>query len=154
MLTVRKAVPQDAVLLAANLRPDDIAELNASGVPDIELTIREGIEESEECYVAVSEGDIPEIVFGVVATEDPIVGAIWMLGTPAIENNWVQVLRETRQWLNKLFGDYKLLGNAVWSGNRIHIRWLRWAGFTFLREVPVGDHVFYEFAALNLQEIT
>lgn len=152
MLTVRKARPDDAVILAQNLRKDDRDEIFATGSLDVEKTIREGIEDSLECYVAVDGNDNPEIVFGVVETTDPIFGSVWMLGTPAIEQNWIQVLRETREWLTKLFGKFKIVGNAVWTQNEVHIRWLRWAGFTFLREVEFNNNTFYEFAAINQQE--
>lgn len=152
MLKVRKARPEDAAYLAANLRKDDINELRATGSTDIERTICEGIEWSEECYVAVDGNDNPEIVFGVVATEDAIFGSVWMLGTDAIEKHWVQVLRETREWLTKLFGNFRIVGNSVWSGNALHIRWLQWAGFTFLREIEHNGNQFYEFATINQQE--
>ncbi len=154
MLTVRKAKTADAALLAPRLREADVTELNITITDTIEETLLRGINDSAECFVAVSEGDIPEIVFGVVPSGDPDVGFIWMVGTDAIEANWVQVIRETRAWLDKVFGRYKLLTNSVYSDNTVHIRWLRWAGFSFLREAYINHKVFYEFATLNKQEVT
>lgn len=154
MLTVRKARLEDALSISTRLRKDDLEELRVSSFGDDVVTqLEDGFRESSACYVAVSEDDTPEIIFGVVPSPaDPLLGYVWMLGTDAIEKNWVQVIRETRPWLNRIQGKHTVLGNAVYSKNTVHIRWLRWAGFIFLRELLINGEVFYEFAAITNQE--
>jgi hypothetical protein len=71
-----------------------------------------------------------------------------MMATDAIKDNWVQVLRETKPWVDRIRGHYHVLANAVHADNHVHIRWLRWAGFAFLREFEFNGSRFYEFAKL------
>lgn len=149
MLTERKATMEDALYLSQNLREADARELEIVSGPDIKGSLEQFIRESRECYVAVTEDDLPKFVFGTTPSGISGLGYIWMVGTPEIEDHWIQIIRETRPWLKRISGDYKVLGNAVWKHNEVHIRWLRWAGFVFLREVSIYDEPFYEFATLT-----
>lgn len=148
MLSVRKATREDVFSIAQRLRKEDLLEIQASGSASPEEALLVGLESPDVCFVAVDSGDVPQIIFGSVPSHDPIMGYVWMMGTDEIRENWVQVLRQTHYWLEKVSDGYQLLSNAVHSDNKLHIKWLRWAGFHMLRKLEVNGHVFYEFAKL------
>lgn len=152
MLKVRRATRKDAVDLAKRLREADLREIQAVGRSSAEEALLAGIASPDPCYVAVDEEGVPHVIFGTHPSDDPLLGFIWMMASDHLKTNWVQVLRETRPWLERMRGHYRILANAVYAENSVHIRWLRWAGFTFLREFEFNGRRFYEFAKMIHQE--
>lgn len=105
-------------------------------------------------YVADVEGT-PEMIFGCSATDAaPTVGIPWMLGTPVIVSpKWrMTFLRETRRAVEAWQAEYPILHNFIDARNTVHMRWLRWLGFTFIAldetHGPFGLP-FYEFVRIN-----
>lgn len=87
----------------------------------------------------------PAAMFGI-ATEPvhPRVGMIWFLGTGRMRRIDRQFLRESEKWIDTLALGYDALANCVHESNTVHIRWLKWLGFSFLgRRGP-----FIEFARI------
>ena len=147
MLTVRKSILQDAVELSRILRDADRMEIEALGRTPLE-SLSTGVNESPLCFTAVDEEGVPSIIWGSAPSADPDVGYVWLLASDGLKKNWVQLLRETPNAIKKVSGDYKILANACHSENKVHIRWLKWSGFTILREVYFNGNKFYEFAKL------
>lgn len=148
MLTVRRATKEDVLSITPRLRKEDLLEVEASGRVSPEEALFIGLYSPDGCFVAVDSEDAPQIIFGTVPSHEPFMGFVWMMGTDAIKDNWVQVLRQTSYWLEKISDGYQLLTNAVHCDNKLHIKWLRWAGFHMLRKVEVNGNSFYEFAKL------
>jgi len=148
MLTVRPATESDVRSLAPRLREADLMEISAVGRESPEESLLLGLHSPDGCYVAVTEDDVPQVIFGTHPSTEPYLGYVWMMASDSIKDNWVQVLRETQPWIQKIRGNYRVLSNAVHAKNTLHIKWLRWAGFTFLRKVEVRGEEFYEFAKL------
>lgn len=76
------------------------------------------------------------------------IGSVWLLGAQELNNYSLYFLRHCRSWVNKLQEDYIVLWNYVDARNKVHIRWLKWCGFTFLRLINnhgVEQRPFYEF---------
>lgn len=57
-------------------------------------------------------------------------GSIWMLGSPALEDIPTSFLRESRRTIASVSKSFPTLLCAPWRGNELHLRWLRWLGFT------------------------
>lgn len=152
MLTVRLSTLSDVTSLAPRLREPDVNELKAAGRASPQQALVHGLTMSDVCFSAVDENDVPHAMFGVAPSTDYYTGIVWMLGSDELKAHWVQVLRETKQWVDNIRGHYRLLTNAVHAENRVHIRWLKWAGFTFLKKHSLGEHEFYEFAKLTPME--
>lgn len=152
MLTVRRATPEDAVDLAKRLRKADLNEIQALGISNPEESLMRGLNGSDNCFVAVDEQDRPHIIFGTTPSDEHFLGYVWMMASDGLKENWIQVLRETRPWIDRIKGHYRVMANAVHAENKVHIKWLRWAGFTFLREYTFNGHRFYEFAQLTRLE--
>lgn len=151
MLRVREATNRDVISLSQRLRDADLDELWHCGRDNPADALWNGLWFSDRCLVAVDENDEAQIIWGVVPLPDASlnIGAVWMLASDSLKDNWIQVLRETRYWLGDLSKGYDLLTNSVYAENTVHIRWIRWAGFTFVREhkKPRGGS-FYEFALI------
>lgn len=151
VMRIRCATSADAAALAPRLRQADLNEIEAgSGKPPLEV-LEAGLRLSTEAY-AVELSSTGEVValFGVAPTEEPKLGAVWLLGSDKISSIRFTFLRQSKQWLTKLFSRYQLLGNSVDARNTLHVEWLRWLGFRFLRKSPVGRNgeLFIEFVRL------
>ena len=144
----------DADAMAPHLRQADRDELEAVVGEDANARdiLRYGVEVSHQPFTALVD-DTPICIYGVV--KEPIqesMGAVWMLGTDGIEQHKMFFLRHSRQSLKKLFEPFSLLWNCVDKRNALHIKWLKWLGFSFLREIPkYGEQQkpFLEFAKIN-----
>lgn len=154
MLKIRRATLDDVNSLAPRLREEDKTELKAVGHKDPIEALLYGLNCKDPTYVAEDEEGLPQIIFGTAPSPDPAVGYVWMVATEALKDHWIQVLRETRPWIDRIRGHYSLLANIVHADNKVHIRWLQWAGFTLFRKIKHNDHYFYEFAKLTSPEVT
>lgn len=135
-LIVRPSVGADVLVIAANLRADDLAEVVAASELTPVQAIGLGYAESRPCFTVEFEGR-PAAIFGVVPS--PVMerfGTVWMLGTNDIALFHRPFLRQSTEWLNKVTADYDIVGNVVDERNKKHIRWLRWLGFRFIKRYP------------------
>lgn len=133
MLYVRSSIPEDAVLLAANLRKEDEKEVRALSRTPLQA-LQDGLKYSEDC-LTIALDDKPVAMFGVVPMGHPTlkVGLIWLLASPDLLNHKIQFLRHCRAYVELFQSKYDLLTNAVHSENTVHIQWLRWCGFTMFQ---------------------
>lgn len=114
-----------------DMRPADRAEAIALGV-DPETALRGSIELSEAVYT-IRQGDDALGMFGAGSN-----GAVWMIGTPGIERIRFRFLRGCSPWVNALHAVSPILWNWADSRNTLHLRWLRWLGFSLGVERPIG----------------
>ncbi|MAU02231.1 MAG: hypothetical protein CL608_34265 [Anaerolineaceae bacterium] len=151
---IRMADPTDAERVASNLRRADRREMDAvlgSGC-DRAAALLYGIENSYYPFTACINGK-PVSIFGAIP--DPIhsyIGGVWMMGTDDMVKNKKLFIRHSRPALDEVFKPFRLLWNCVDKRNTVHIRWIRWMGFSFLRTIPhFGEQgrPFMEFAKLR-----
>jgi hypothetical protein len=79
-------------------------------------------------------------------------GVVWMCATDAILNHQMAFLRRSKDALTYLSDGYSVLHNCVDARNEVHIKWLKWMGFTFLnRHEKYGaeQRPFYEFMRIT-----
>lgn len=141
----RKTIYKDIDYLAPRLRYEDKREiLDSTGLNPYQA-LTECFNCSDVSLTIVDTKNIPVGIFGV--SED---GAIWLLATPEIKRIRFSFLRESRKVVNLLNKKYTLLWNYVDCRNDLHLRWLKWCGFSFLRKVKYGvnQKPFYEFIKL------
>eukprot|EP01037_Dinobryon_pediforme_P020249 gene20249-20821_t len=118
------------------MRPEDIDEVRASSglSPEVALRIGFGFSAAPLTLADPATG-VPIGIMGVVP-EDGLVGRIWMLGTPMIGALGLSFLRRNRLVIDGLNTVYPILTNMVDERNEVHIKWLKWLGFTFIRRHP------------------
>ena len=81
-------------------------------------------------------------------------GAIWLLASDEIYRIRFSFLRESRKVIDFLNQKYPTLWNYVDCRNELHIRWLKWCGFKFLRKINYGvlQLPFYEFIKICVNQ--
>jgi len=146
---VRSFQAGDAARVAAHLRDADMAEIAAHSGSTPYAALCRGVLGSEIACTVCSADATPVAVFGVGAG-----GVVWLLGTDALTTSPLakQFLRECRLHVALLQERYPLLHNVIDERNVVHIRWLRWMGFVFLRRIlhfGVGQRPFLEFARIK-----
>ena len=133
---------EDISKLANNLRFEDKQEILANSGQLPYYALLRGYVHSEVCFTIIDKENIPVGMFGVGKE-----GTIWLLATNDIHRIRFSFLRESRKVIDFLNQKYPLLWNYVDCRNELHIRWLKWCGFSFLRKIPNGklQQPFYEF---------
>lgn len=152
MEKVRYSVSEDAALLASNLRDEDLREIEAAGTADPLVALEAGFECSRHCLTVVDESNTPLTMFGVAPSPDPLVGYVWLLSSPALDQYKIKFLRNSSRWVQAFHVDYPILTNLADARNTVHLKWLKWLGFTFINKVPgagPGNFPFYEFVRLK-----
>lgn len=139
--------------LAPHLRQADRDELEACGIAPFDA-LHAGLQ-SEPCMTILHRGQ-PAVMFGVM--RGPAFwhlerGAVWLLGSDAIDTSFaLPFLRYSRAWLERIAEKYDLLYNVVDERNTVHIRWLKWLGFTFIarhEHFGVAKFPFLEFTKIT-----
>ena len=147
---VREYVPSDATAIAKEMRQADRDEVAAHSGATPHDAITRGMSLSKiRCTIVRTWGHKPVGVFGV--TED---GTIWCLGTDDLLRKPLvyQFMKECRRYVDTLQNIYPILHNVIDGRNAVHIRWLRWMGFTFIRRIPqfgVENREFMEFVRIE-----
>lgn len=151
-LTVRPSVPQDIAYLAPRLRKADLDSILAAGSPSAEHSLATGIALSDLCLTAADEFDNPVFMFGTVPYTDATIAQVWLMASDDIDNHWRSLNRLAAEYLVVFHQKYHILSNAIDCRNTTHLRWLRWRGFHFIREVPgygPGHLPFIEIASIR-----
>lgn len=147
---VRPATKADARKIAPLLRRQDRREIKAASgrLPGASLALAFDLPGARSIIFAeTSDGD-PILIAGVRETQ-PNVGAIWMLGTPLLEDYAFRFPRMAKRQVTEWHKQWPLLWNMAMEGNSLHMRWLQFMGFKFLRRLPHRGHTFIEFARLQ-----
>jgi hypothetical protein len=112
----------------------------------------EGIRDSgNKCWTILDTSMKPIAIFGV-ATIAPSVGSVWLLGSKGIVDVQREFLRHSKFWVDQLQEGYDVICNCVYEGNTVHIKWLKWLGFTFIRKIDSYGSLglsFYEFLRIK-----
>ena len=147
---VRIADLSDVPLIVADLRPADLAELKAASAYPLGTTLRFGVNYGYAEVACLSDGT-PVALYGAAPTANPDLGLVWMVATNRFSSLHRQFLRECRERIERVGQGYKALFNYTDARNTVHHRWLKWCGFSIIKEHPnfgVGGRPFYEFVRL------
>jgi hypothetical protein len=121
-------------MLGDGLRPADLLEIEQAGYSPRQ-SLERGFRRSLPC-LSVEVEDRCCGMFGVVSdSRYDRAGNIWFLGTPGIEKVKVQFLRESEKWLEEITRNYRSVSNYIHQDNTLHIKWLKWLGFSFFNKV-------------------
>ncbi len=134
---IRKANPFDALHMASRLRMEDAREIRSASGRDPKDLLPECVRTGKTSFVlevAIEQGAPGRLLalFGVSA--HPIIktlGVPWMVATPLLEHHQMFFLRNCRKWIDNLSEGFDTLINCVDARNEVHIKWLKWCGFTF-----------------------
>ena len=136
---VRAPRDGDVEALVAGMRPQDVAELQAVGRPDLDVVVRESIAQSTLCWTATVDGEVAAIL-GVTrhGTVLAPIGVPWMLGTDLVRRHRRCLARLTPQYIDRMLQVAPLLLNYVHARNTVAVQWLKRTGFHLYPAAPHG----------------
>jgi len=118
----------DAPALYEDMRVMDMIECIGLGNHP-RHAILESYAQSQEAWTITTAEDMRIVgSFGVVQSLIPKCGVIWMLGTHRVHRIKKTFLKHSREWIDRLYGDYTVLTNLVMEDNELSMRWLTWLG--------------------------
>jgi hypothetical protein len=141
----------DIPFLAKNLRDEDKAEVSAASGLDMEVALERGYLHSKICKTICMSDGTPAAIFGVADTGIKGLGSIWLLATPDLLKVQRQFLRECRKGISDISQGYTCIFNYTDARNTVHHRWLKWCGFTFIKQHDqhgLGQIPFLEFVKI------
>lgn len=145
---VRPSTEADVEYLAVRLRSADVEELAASGWTPFD-SLSYGLHKGLVCLTMLDPCGVPLGMVGVCPSHEGFddFGVIWLLGTDEITTHQKRFLRQSLPVLTEF---YKQTGcrafyNRTYYKNKIHHRWLKWLGFTFINTI---DN-FHTFVRIN-----
>ena len=121
-----------AAELAQDLRMEDAREIVSSSGKDPAFALASAVSRSELARTALDGDGRPVLIFGV-ARLGPGLGSPWLMASPKVAAHGRQIARLTRPLVDALQDDYPVLTNYADTRNELHLRWLRWAGFSLTR---------------------
>lgn len=130
---IRQAKKGDGLTIGPLLRDADILELKAYYTEPASNVLENTIKIYNSTTYTVDVKGLPTLMFGVVPYSD-VVGIIWLVGTNDIVKVKIPFLRNCKIWLDAFSELYPVLFNLVSKENDLHINWLKWMGFKFLKE--------------------
>lgn len=148
--SIRPSIPEDVPNIVPRLREADLAECKAASGVDPGISLALAVDRSMT-IVGASEEVLA--MFGVEPVSD-VAAAIWMVATNEITQPPYarQFIRHCRKAVDDLNAKHPLLFNYVDARNTLHLRWLRWCGFIFIRRHEKHGHEqrpFIEFIRIN-----
>lgn len=142
------------MILSQNLREADKAELKALGKDDHPyVLLMQSMAFSSVCYTLFDPND--ESIIAMLGVGPGIYegsGVVWLLGSPKVDTHGFKFLRGSNEMLDHLFEETKcsFFYNYVHEDNTVHINWLTWLGFHFIRKVSTSRNTtFIEFVKIN-----
>ena len=145
------ALPNHVISLSERLREQDREEIWAA----FHFTPYEALNMSYETSAlrwTVLLDDLPIIMFGAAPIAVLGGGVPWMLASPEIEQIKYKFVRQSREYVQLMEGEFPHLENYVDARNTVSINWLKWCGFTVCPAAPFGIeqlpfHRFYKGGA-------
>ena len=128
-----------ALEVASNLRPEDRREIEEGQALDPKVILTEAVDDDFCVYFTAPNGRTAGM--GGIYND----GIIWMVTTPVIHDYPIGFVKEAKRVLATR--TEPILGNIVDKRNTIHLRLLKYLGFTFSKEKLHGPNklTFIEF---------
>jgi len=142
---MRIASLKDCEELGKNLRKADLQECQAYGNIDGLQALLIGYLNSNIC-ISIADDKSVIAIFGICG-EINQPATIWMLASDRLSEISRKFLRENKKLIDYLNQQYPLLHNVCDARNDVHIKWLKWCGFTFINKQNLGyqNKPFYTF---------
>lgn len=149
-MVMSKVVPAIQELidsLKGNLREADELECQAIVAITADTALQKAYEDSTLSWVGLLD-EKPILAFGVAPSILSTYGVPWLLATNDIEKAGFPVIRQSKQYIEKMLSIYDNLFNYVDARNTISIRWLIWCDFNIearSKSFGAGQYPFYKF---------
>lgn len=148
---LRQTDYEDVRYLAPRLRQADKDECMAATGYDPKVALCIGLKFGDITQTMLAPDGEPLGMFGVGKSNVPDAGAIWMVATDNLVKHQMKFLRLNKPVIETLQTEYLALFNFVDARNTLHIKWLKWMGFTFIKRHEhwgFEKRPFYEFVRI------
>ena len=142
----------DIAYIAPRLRKADHQECLAATGREPLGVLMEGLRIGDVTLTMWSPSGLRVGLVGVSKSFVPDAGAIWLCATDDIYQCQMAFLRKSKEFLPLLQARYLALFNYVDARNTVHIKWLKWMGFTFINKhehFGAEQRLFYEFVRIK-----
>ena len=140
---------KDCLTLGHNLRKEDEAEIKALVNLKGPQALILGFTHSHIC-ISIFTSD--HKICGMFGVQGQIGkdAAVWMLASKDIEKVTIPFLRQNKAVINFINQLHPVLHNVVDARNTLHLKWLKWCGFTFINKQNIGyeNKPFYSFVRI------
>lgn len=144
-LTIEPATLAHAREIAPRLRAADVAEVAALWGMEPYEAITVSLATSTEAYTGLEDG-VPGAIWGVRGDALGRTGLIWALGTDALSNWPVALIKNMRMHIEDWGGKYGMLTNIAHKDNRASLALLRRLGFTMTEPDDRGAVTFWRIS--------
>lgn len=151
---VRNSIITDVKFISDTMREADVAEVKAFSGSTPEEALSNGLESRSYggiCKTICLGNGVPVGMYGVVPSDEPGVGIVWMLASKHIKQLHRELVKQSRPRIDELCQGYRLVFNFTDARNHVHHRWIKWSGFTILKKheaIGVEERPFLEFARI------
>ena len=135
----RQPTAADIDALAAGMRQQDVAELQALGHTDLRHVVQTSVSASAWCR-SVYVGDELGCIFGLakIGTVLAPIGIPWMLGTPLVRTHRRILAKLAPAYIRAMLQEAPHLMNMVHAHNTVAVQWLKHVGFHLHPATPQG----------------
>lgn len=155
MADLQPATEAHARALAPLMRPEDAAEVKASGGYEPLAALLDAVSMSERPLALLFDGEVAAI-WGVVPLPAPTflgesrTAVVWLLTGAAVERHPLAFLKLCRPALRMLLDRYPTLINAIDERYTVAVRWAKWLGFDVWPALPFGvDGLPFHFITIS-----
>ena len=129
---IKIASQQDAKELSKNLRKEDLDEIKANANANPYHALVSGVKYSHLPLAIMNDENKPIMIMGVVPHGKQL-GLVWLLSSPEIKSISFAFLRNCKGVLDLFLQSYPVLYNYIDARNTLHLNWLKWLGFSFIK---------------------
>lgn len=90
------------------------------------------------CYQPSSHPELPLVLYGVEATDEPGVGNVWLIATDYAPQHAFSMHRLLEPELEAFLALYPTLTAVADQRNKLHHKWMEWLGFRKVGVVTTG----------------
>ena len=136
---IKIASEQDAKELSQNLRKEDLDEIKANANANPYHALVSGVKYSHLPLAIMNDENKPIMIMGVVSHGKQL-GLIWLLSYQKL-NHIICIFTQLQRCIGLFLQSYPVLYNYIDARNTLHLNWLKWLGFSFIK---VHEHFGYE----------
>ena len=146
---MRGATLDDCYDLAPKLRKEDLKEIKANANIQPKDALIKGFQLSEVPVAIFNDKEEIVCMLGCCRTDIPSAAIVWLLASDDLKKDIPYRFLKHSRGVTEIFQKrYPVLYNFIDARNTLHIKWLKWCGFTFIKkhfDYGYEKRLFYEF---------
>ena len=142
-----KATEEHVAPIVADMRAMDALEVKCMGTTPKDALLA-GLNNDLHTFSVLDLEDNQLAMFGSGGLEEGP-GYVWLLASDRFKVARKEFVRVSRLWVNTIIKPFTFCGNVVHKDNEQALRWLKFCGATFLKELQIDNQPFYEFVIIN-----